>query len=133
MVEGDTGCYTALHCAVCNTVSAVCGLSRALIKMLHSNKDRKIMALYSDYYQSYWGVTLTSPSKDYTSRPVLGRREMTAHYGVTAGVKVFHIKRISSRYYGKGEVRKIARMAIRANCFCVENLNFTCSCAKSSN
>ena len=42
------------------------------------------MALYSDYYQSYWGVTLTSPSKDYTSQPVLGRREMTAHYGVTA-------------------------------------------------
>ena len=101
------------------------------MKILHSNKDLKIIALYSDYYQSYWGVT--SPSKDYTSQSVLGRREMTAYYGVTAGVKVFHIKRISSRYYGKGEVRKIARMATRANSFCVENLNFTCSSAKSSN
>ena len=52
---------------------------------------------------------------------------MRAYYVVTAGVKVFHIKRILSRYYGKGEVRKIARMATPANSFCVENFNFTCT------
>ena len=60
MVEADTGSNTGgpVQC------SAVCVQSRALIKMLHSNKDRKIMALYSDYYLSLctvrspgWGVS----------------------------------------------------------------------------
>ena len=123
----DAGCYTGCAMQCCMWA----GQGRGLIKMLHSNKDRKIMALYSDYYQSVLGGQLTSPSKDYSShqtliewRPV----EMRAYYVVTAGVKVFHIKRISSRYYGKGEVRKIARMPTRANSFCVENFNFTWSC-----